>query len=73
MLIYLNEDWKQGDGGELKIYQDDGNEILTEPIAMRLLMFKSDTVEHEEMLTNVPRKSLTGWLLHKPNTVGQFI
>lgn len=73
MLIYLNEDWKRGDGGELKIYQDDGNEILVEPIAKRLLMFKSETVEHEVMLTNVPRKSLTGWLLHKPNTIGQFI
>lgn len=73
MLIYLNENWKIGDGGELKIYQDDGREILIEPIAKRLLMFKSDTVEHEVLLTNTPRKSLTGWLLHKPSTVGQFI
>lgn len=69
VLIYLNEDWKKGDGGELKIYKDD-KEILVEPIAKRLLLFKSDTVEHEVLTTNVPRYSLTGWLLHQPATVG---
>ncbi len=69
VLIYLNEHWKKGDGGELKIYKD-GEEILVEPIAKRLLLFKSDVIEHEVLRTNVPRYSLTGWLLHQPATVG---
>ncbi len=69
VLIYLNENWKKGDGGELKIYNDDGN-ILVEPIAKRLLLFKSDVVEHEVLKTNVPRYSLTGWLLHQPAALG---
>lgn len=69
VLIYLNQNWKKGDGGELKIYKDD-KEILVEPIAKRLLLFKSDVVEHEVLTTNVPRYSLTGWLLHQPATVG---
>jgi len=69
VLIYLNQNWKKGDGGELKIYKDD-KEILVEPIAKRLLLFKSDVVEHEVLTTKVPRYSLTGWLLHQPATVG---
>lgn len=69
ILIYLNEHWKKGDGGELKIYKGD-KEILIEPVAKRLLLFKSDIVEHEVLTTNVPRYSLTGWLLHQPATVG---
>jgi SM-20-related protein len=69
VLIYLNQNWKKGDGGELKIYKNEKN-ILVEPIAKRLLLFKSDVVEHEVLTTKVPRYSLTGWLLHQPATVG---
>lgn len=73
MLIYLNENWKPGDGGELKIYNPDGSETLIEPKAKRLVMFKSDTVEHEVLLTNIPRKSLTGWLLHQPAAISGMV
>lgn len=73
MLIYLNEDWQPGNGGELKIYQADGTETLVEPLAKQLVMFKSDTVPHEVLLTQIPRKSITGWMLHKPASVGQFV
>ncbi|MEL7834026.1 2OG-Fe(II) oxygenase [Fodinibius sp. Rm-B-1B1-1] len=73
MLIYLNENWQPGNGGELKIYQADGTESLIEPCAKRLVMFKSDTVPHEVLLTQIPRKSITGWMLHKPASVGQFV
>lgn len=69
VLIYLNKNWKKGDGGELKIHKKNG-EILVEPLAKRLLLFKSDVVEHEVLITNVPRYSLTGWLLHRPASVG---
>jgi SM-20-related protein len=73
MLIYLNEDWKPGDGGELKIYGLGANTTLIEPIAKRMVIFKSDTVEHEVLLTQTSRKSITGWLLHQPATIGKFI
>ncbi len=69
VLLYLNEGWKKGDGGELVIYQED-KEIVVEPVARRLLLFKSDTIEHEVLTTNVPRYSLTGWLLRQPRSVG---
>ena len=71
VLVYLNEKWKPGDGGELKIYQDKV-EKLVEPVAKRLLLFKSDVVEHEVLTTNVPRYSLTGWLLHQPANIGNL-
>lgn len=64
VLIYLNDQWKTGDGGELKIYRDH-EELLIEPVARRLLLFKSDAVEHEVLMTRVPRYSFTGWLLKK--------
>jgi SM-20-related protein len=69
VLIYLNNDWKKGDGGELVIYKDK-QEMIVEPIAKRLLLFKSDVIEHEVLTTNVPRYSLTGWLLHQPAGIG---
>jgi SM-20-related protein len=64
VLIYLNHQWKSGDGGELRIFRDTGD-ILIQPVARRLLLFRSDTVEHEVLVTHVPRYSFTGWLLKK--------
>ncbi|MEX0724556.1 MAG: 2OG-Fe(II) oxygenase [Gracilimonas sp.] len=72
VLIYLNKNWKKGDGGELVIYKD-GEEIMVEPIAKQLLVFKSDVIEHEVLTTNVPRYSLTGWLLHQPAGIGYLL
>jgi SM-20-related protein len=72
VLIYLNKNWEKGDGGELVIYKD-GEEINVEPIAKRLLVFKSELIEHEVLTTNVPRYSLTGWLLRQPAGVGYLL
>lgn len=72
VLIYLNKNWKQGDGGELVIYKE-GRQIKVEPVAKRLLLFKSDVIEHEVLTTNVPRYSLTGWLLRQPAGVGHLL
>lgn len=72
VLIYLNKGWKKGNGGELVIYKD-GEEIMVEPVAKRLLVFKSDKIEHEVLTTNVPRYSLTGWLLHQPAGIGYLL
>ena len=72
VLLYLNEKWQPGNGGELKIYRDSG-EYLVEPIANRLLLFKSDMLEHEVLTTQVPRYSLTGWLLRQPEGLGYLL
>lgn len=63
--FYLNENWSETDGGELRLFE--GDEYLDiEPIAGRLAVFRSDTVEHEVMSTNVNRYSITGWMLDRP-------
>lgn len=67
-VLYLNENWQKGDGGELKIFGDHEQEI--EPLAKRLVLFKSAEVEHEVLLANQPRFSLTGWLLNNPVGIG---
>jgi SM-20-related protein len=69
VLIYLNRNWKDGDGGELKMYVENET-YLVKPVAKRLLLFKSGSIEHEVLKTNVPRYSLTGWLLHQPSGLG---
>ncbi|KYG77000.1 SM-20-related protein [Roseivirga ehrenbergii] len=73
VIIYLNVGWKPGDGGELKVFKENGDELLVEPLAGRCVMFKSDTVPHEVMKTQVNRYSLTGWLLYQPSTLGYLL
>lgn len=73
VIIYFNDHWQPGDGGELKIYKDDDNEILISPLARRCVLMRSDCVEHEVMTTEVSRFSLTGWLLYQPSSVGYLI
>lgn len=65
VVIYLNEGWEQGDGGELEVFHKDGTSTVVEPIKRRAVIFKSDSVEHQVLATGVNRYSLTGWLLHK--------
>ncbi|UXX80472.1 2OG-Fe(II) oxygenase [Reichenbachiella carrageenanivorans] len=65
VILYLNKDWKSGDGGELKLYLDD-HEKTVAPIAKRIVFMRSDQVEHEVLETHVDRYSLTGWLLYQP-------
>lgn len=71
-IIYLNEDWVEGDGGELKIFKAD-DELLVKPILNRAVLFKSADVPHEVLTTMKGRKSLTGWLLYQPAGLGYLL
>jgi SM-20-related protein len=68
-VLYLNDQWKVGDGGELIVYRDEQN-IAVEPLGNRLILFKSAEVEHEVSITHAPRMSLTGWMLNNPVGLG---
>lgn len=68
-VLYLNANWKAGDGGELIIHKD-GLETKIEPLKMRLVLFKSAETLHEVALTHVPRYSVTGWMLNNPVGLG---
>ena len=72
MIIYLNDDWKHGDGGELEIFEKDGTSFLIEPLAARCVMFKSAEVPHAVLEAHKNRFSLTGWLLYQPSSVGKL-
>lgn len=70
MIIYFNEEWQTGDGGELKIFQSEGKEIIINPTKNKMVMFKSADILHEVLITNKPRLSLTGWFLYQPAGLG---
>jgi SM-20-related protein len=58
-VLYLNETWKEEDGGKLIIYLNDDT-VEVEPVSGRLVVFMSE-LEHEVLETKVNRYSITGW------------
>ena len=58
MIMYLNT---AVDGGEFRIYQENKWEDIT-PNAGKSVFFKSNELEHEVLVTRLPRMSITGWL-----------
>ena len=61
LICYLNDDWVTADGGQLVVYQN-GEAQTISPNAQKAVFFKSDEMEHEVLLANKPRMSITGWL-----------
>ena len=61
LICYLNENWKIEDGGELCIHQLNSNQHIS-PMQGKTVFFKSDELEHEVLVTNKRRMSITGWL-----------
>ncbi len=61
MVMYLNTDWKEMDGGELCIHFANRIQHIS-PMAGKTVFFKSNELEHEVLVTHKPRMSITGWL-----------
>jgi SM-20-related protein len=61
MVMYLNADWKETDGGELCIHHTEGLQHIS-PTLGKSVFFKSSELEHEVLQTTKPRMSITGWL-----------
>ena len=61
MIMYLNDEWEGNDGGELCIHHEDRLENIS-PTNGKSVFFKSNEMEHEVLVTNKPRMSITGWL-----------
>lgn len=61
-VLYLNEEWKESDGGELVIYDMDDN-ILQKvaPKGGRLVVFLSEKFPHEVLPAKSKRHSIAGW------------
>lgn len=60
-ILYLNQDWHDSDGGQLRIYLNDGEWLDISPIGGRLVLFLSDQFWHEVLPAKRERISLTGW------------
>lgn len=61
-VYYLNEAWQEEFGGELKLYNKEGQLIQNvSPLANRFICFNSD-LPHEVCLTHQPRYSIAGWM-----------
>ncbi len=73
VVIYLNEGWTEGDGGELEIFTSEEESFLVQPVARRCAMFKSAIVPHAVCHAHKSRYSLTGWLLYQPAALGKFL
>jgi SM-20-related protein len=62
LVLYLNHDWRPGDGGELVLYQPGGDEMARiAPRAGTLVLFRSEEIEHEVPPTRIDRASIAGW------------
>ncbi len=63
LVFYLNDDWPEGSGGELVIY-DKAQAALhrVTPHGGTMVAFLSERFPHEVMPATVARHSLTGWL-----------
>ena len=61
IISYLNENWEDDDGGELKVYLKNNKSLLVKPKAGTLVCFMSADFEHEVLPAKRERASLTGW------------
>lgn len=63
IILYLNDDWKDSDGGVLSLYPSTGIQINISPLGGRMVLFRSDEMEHEvQASTSRERNSIATWL-----------
>lgn len=61
-VCYLNEDgWLPEYGGELVLYLNEDEKTIY-PLPGRVVIFESQSIEHEVKPVNTKRLSITGWL-----------
>ena len=61
-VLYLNDEWTPGDGGELLLYSGKQQELgCILPIAGTLVVFLSEDFPHEVLPTQTDRYSVAGW------------
>lgn len=66
-VFYLNEGWQPEDGGQLRMFLQDGVEHDVQPVAGSLVVFLSGEVPHEVLPAGRERLSLTGWFRRRGN------
>lgn len=64
VILYLNDDWQDGDGGRLRLYTDVQDESRFQdiaPLGGQLVVFMSADFLHEVLPARRERMSITGW------------
>ena len=61
-LVYLNPDWKDGDGGELVLHPFLQPEVVIAPLLGRAVLFRSDLLLHSVRPAMAARFCFTIWL-----------
>lgn len=61
MIMYLNSNWEEKDGGELCIHHENRLQNIS-PNNGKTVFFQSNELAHEVLVTNKQRMSITGWL-----------
>jgi SM-20-related protein len=62
-VLYLNEDWHDGDGGELLVFEATGNTVIAKvnPTFGTMIIFLSESFPHEVLTSHATRRSIAGW------------
>jgi SM-20-related protein len=61
LVLYLNEGWAPGAGGELRIFDGGGGHRDIDPRAGRLVCFLTPGREHAVLATRRDRLGISGW------------
>ena len=62
VVLYLNQDWYEADGGMLSMYPVGGKQMDLSPLGGRMVFFRSDEMEHEVRPSYTrERRSIAGW------------
>lgn len=61
-ILYLNEEWNENDGGQLRLYLPDAETRDITPRGGTLVTFLSDQFPHEVLPARRERWSITGWM-----------
>ncbi len=65
VILYLNPDWQEGDGGELRLWttpgEKEGEHVVVPPQLGTLVCFLAGDFWHEVLPAMKTRASITGW------------
>jgi len=70
-ILYLNDDWRPEDGGQLRLYTvpgDDAQYLDILPTGGQLVVFMSAEFMHEVLPARRERMSVTGWFKRRDDT-----
>lgn len=65
-VLYLNEQWADGDGGEIVLYPFPRPRVEVAPTFGQLVLFSSQHMLHRVLPSSAPRYALTTWMYHRP-------